>query len=84
MMRGTRPAAARIRPVFTSSFEAKYAKPTALRNTFSVAAGVVTVFFAFYALYLYRRRAREMEAPKGRVRLLVLLFALLGGGTDRA
>jgi hypothetical protein len=80
MMRGTKPVAARIRPEFTPSFEAKYAKPTALRNTFSVAAGVVTVFFAFYALYLYRRRAREMEAPKGRVRILVLLFALLGGG----
>lgn len=80
VMQGLKPVAARLRPDFAEAFAARYKKPVALRNTFSVAAGIVVAFFAFYALYLYRRRAREQEAPRGRVRMLVLICALLGGG----
>lgn len=81
MMHGARPVGGRLRPEFDPTFAARFQKPTVLRNTFSVAGGVVVVFFVFYALYLYRRRAREKEAPRGRARMLVLLFALLGGAS---
>jgi hypothetical protein len=81
MMQGTRPVGGRLRPEFERAFAARYEKPTALRNSFSASGAVVVVFFTFYALFLYRRRAREKEAPRGRARMLVLLFALLGGGS---
>lgn len=79
LMHGTRPVAGRLRPEFEAGFESQYARPRALRNLFSVPAGLITAFFVIYALVLYRRRAREKEAPKGRIRILVLAFALLGG-----
>lgn len=80
LMHGTRPLSAQLRPEFDSAFAARFGKRTALRNTISSITALVTIGLTLYALVLYRRRIREKEAPRSRVRILIIAFALLGGG----
>lgn len=80
LMHGTRPLSAQLRPEFDSAFASQFRKRTALRNAISSITALVTIGLTLYALVLYRRRIREKEAPRGRVRILIIAFALLGGG----
>lgn len=79
MMRGSRPVAGHLRPEFDQGFADRYRDSAALATPVRVVGSIIILVFAVYALYLYRKRAREQEAPQSRARLLVLLFALAGG-----